>query len=115
MSHRSSYFYDSMEQLDRTFAGRSPATVTRATTPYQRGARRVDDCARKAARRAGLRLRNGGRRDAVATALADRRKSVVAADALYGATINLLLKVLEPVGVAVRFRGCVRLAACASR
>jgi cystathionine gamma-synthase/methionine-gamma-lyase len=40
---------------------------------------------------------------AVATALADRRKSVVAADALYGATISLLMKVLEPAGVAVRF------------
>ena len=40
---------------------------------------------------------------AVATALADRRKSVVAANALYGATISLLMKVLEPAGVAVRF------------
>ncbi len=40
---------------------------------------------------------------AVATALADRRKSVVAADALYGATIGLLMNVLEPAGVAVRF------------
>src|ERR1039458_2957545 len=40
---------------------------------------------------------------AVATALADRRKSVVAADALYGATISLLMNVLEPAGVAVRF------------
>jgi cystathionine beta-lyase/cystathionine gamma-synthase len=40
---------------------------------------------------------------AVTTALADRRKSVVAADALYGATISLLMKVLEPAGVGVRF------------
>src|SRR5690348_1475160 len=40
---------------------------------------------------------------AVTTALNDRRKSVVAANALYGATVSLLMKVLEPAGVAVRF------------
>ena len=40
---------------------------------------------------------------AVVTALADRRKSVVAANALYGATVSLLMNVLEPAGVAVRF------------
>jgi cystathionine gamma-synthase/methionine-gamma-lyase len=40
---------------------------------------------------------------AVATALNDRRKSIVAANALYGATVSLLMKVLEPSGVAVRF------------
>ncbi len=37
------------------------------------------------------------------TALADRRKSIVAANALYGATVGLLMNVLEPSGVAVRF------------
>ena len=36
-------------------------------------------------------------------ALADRRKSVVAANALYGATIGLLTRIVEPQGVAVRF------------
>jgi cystathionine gamma-synthase/methionine-gamma-lyase len=36
-------------------------------------------------------------------ALADRRKSVVAANATYGATVSLLMNVLEPLGVAVRF------------
>ena len=40
---------------------------------------------------------------AVMTALADRRKSIVAAGALYGATVSLLMNVLEPAGVAVRF------------
>jgi len=40
---------------------------------------------------------------AVETALADRRPSVVAAEALYGASVKLLLNVLEPRGVAVRF------------
>jgi cystathionine gamma-synthase/methionine-gamma-lyase len=40
---------------------------------------------------------------AVETALADRRPSIVAADALYGASTKLLMNVLEPRGVAVRF------------
>jgi cystathionine gamma-synthase/methionine-gamma-lyase len=40
---------------------------------------------------------------ALLAALADRRKSILAADALYGATVSLLMKVLEPAGIAVRF------------
>lgn len=40
---------------------------------------------------------------AIATALADRRKSVVAAGALYGASFGLLMNVFEPSGVSVRF------------
>jgi len=40
---------------------------------------------------------------AVLASLADRRKSVVAANATYGATVSLLMNVLEPMGVAVRF------------
>jgi len=39
---------------------------------------------------------------AIQTALTDRRKSVVAASALYGATLKLLLSVFEPMGVEVR-------------
>ncbi len=40
---------------------------------------------------------------AVNAALADRPKSVVAANALYGATVGLLTRIIEPQGVAVRF------------
>jgi cystathionine gamma-synthase/methionine-gamma-lyase len=40
---------------------------------------------------------------AVLTALTDRRRSIVAANAMYGATVSLLMQVLEPAGVAVRF------------
>jgi cystathionine beta-lyase/cystathionine gamma-synthase len=48
---------------------------------------------------------------ALLAALADRRKSILAADALYGATVSLLLSVLEPMGVAVRFVDVCDLAA----
>jgi cystathionine gamma-synthase/methionine-gamma-lyase len=40
---------------------------------------------------------------AVLAALADRRKSIVAANALYGATVSLLMNVMEPLGVEVAF------------
>ena len=40
---------------------------------------------------------------ALLAALTDRRKSVLAANALYGATISLLMNVFEPSGVSVRF------------
>ena len=40
---------------------------------------------------------------AVNTALVDRPKSVLSADALYGATINLFARVFEPLGVRVRY------------
>jgi cystathionine gamma-synthase/methionine-gamma-lyase len=48
---------------------------------------------------------------AIATALTDRRKSIVAANALYGATVGLLLNVLEPSGIEVRFADVCDLAA----
>jgi len=40
---------------------------------------------------------------AIHAALVDRRRSIVAAKALYGATIHLLVKILEPSGISVRF------------
>lgn len=40
---------------------------------------------------------------ALTAALLDRRKSIVAADALYGATIKLMMNVFAPFGVEVRF------------
>jgi cystathionine gamma-synthase/methionine-gamma-lyase len=40
---------------------------------------------------------------ALLAALADRRKSILAANALYGATVSLLLNVMQASGVEVRF------------
>ena len=45
---------------------------------------------------------------ALLAALTDRRKSVLAANALYGATTTLLTNVLEPHGRVGRFRGHLR-------
>ncbi len=40
---------------------------------------------------------------ALTIALLDRRKSVLAANAIYGATVQLLMRVMEPFGVTVNF------------
>src|ERR1700704_2364369 len=40
---------------------------------------------------------------ALLAAMNDRRKSIVAASALYGATTSLLCKVLEPLGIDIHF------------
>ncbi len=98
------YFYESMEQLDRIFAqeeqgycyGRyenpSNAALEELVTALENG----HGALACASGMAAVQM-------AVVTALADRRKSVVAANAVYGATVSLLMNVLEPTGVAVRF------------
>src|ERR1017187_8698703 len=40
---------------------------------------------------------------AILCALTDRRRSIVAANAMYGATVSLLMNVFEPLGVSVCF------------
>jgi len=100
----SSYVYDSMEQLDRIFAQEeagpcyasydnpSAAALEELVTSLENGHGAL-------ACSSGM----GAIHMAVLAALTDRRKSVVAANATYGATVSLLMKVLEPMGVAVRF------------
>ena len=99
-----SYFYDSMEQLDRIFGDEeegycyarydnpSNAALEELMTSLEGG-------------HGALACASGmtAIQMAVATALADRRKSIVAANATYGATVSLLMNVLEPQGVAIRF------------
>jgi cystathionine beta-lyase/cystathionine gamma-synthase len=98
------YFYESMEQLDRIFSQEeqgycyaryenpSNAALEELVTALENG----HGALACASGMAAVQM-------AVVTALADRRKSVVAANAVYGATVSLLLNVLEPTGVAVRF------------
>lgn len=52
---------------------------------------------------------------AVLAALADRRKSVLAANALYGASMGLLTDIIEPLGVEVSFVDICDLAQVESR
>ncbi|MBZ5578271.1 MAG: aminotransferase class I/II-fold pyridoxal phosphate-dependent enzyme [Acidobacteriia bacterium] len=99
-----SFFYESMEQLDRVFGqqekGYSYARYENPTTAALEELMTVLEGGHGslacASGMAALQM-------AVVTALADRRKSVIAANAMYGATVSLLLNVLEPTGVETRF------------
>ncbi len=99
-----SYFYDSMEQLDRIFAHEEQGYC------YSR----YDNPSNAALEELTASLENGhgalacasgmaAIHTAILAALNDRRKSIVAASATYGATVSILMNVLEPGGVAVRF------------
>ncbi|MBV9508185.1 MAG: aminotransferase class I/II-fold pyridoxal phosphate-dependent enzyme [Acidobacteriia bacterium] len=100
----SSYFYESMAQLDRVFGKEeqgfayaryenpSTAALEEVVTTLENGHGALA-CA------SGM----SAMHMALAAALADRPRSVVAANALYGASVSLLMQVLEPSGVAVRF------------
>jgi len=100
----SSYFYESMEQLDQIFGQEAQGPC------YAR----YDNPSAAALEELVCSLENGhgalacssgmaAIHTAMITALADRRKSVVAANASYGATVSLLMNVLAPMGVEVRF------------
>lgn len=100
----SSFFYESMEQLDRVFSREeagycyarydnpSSAALEELLTSLEGGHGTLTCGSGMAAIQMAL-----------VTALTDRRKSILAANALYGATVSLLMKVLEPTGVDVRF------------
>lgn len=103
----SSYFYGSMEQLDRIFSQEeegycyarydnpSTAALEEVITALEHG----HGALACASGMAAVQM-------AVVTALTDRRKSIVAANALYGATVGMLMNVWEPAGIAVRFVDC---------
>ncbi|MBI3698425.1 MAG: aminotransferase class I/II-fold pyridoxal phosphate-dependent enzyme [Acidobacteria bacterium] len=100
----SSYFYPEMDTLDRVFGGEIPGqNYSRYNNPTTNALEEQVAALEKgewaiacASGMAALHL-------ALAGALADRRRSVVAGPVLYGATIRLLTEILEPSGVAVHF------------
>ncbi len=99
-----SFFYENMEQLDRVFGREEPGfSYSRYDNPSNAALEEL--CSSLEDGHGALACSSGMAAIHVAllTALTDRRKSIVAADALYGATVNLLMKVLEPLGVEVRF------------
>jgi cystathionine gamma-synthase/methionine-gamma-lyase len=99
-----SYFYTNMERLDRVFGREEPGfSYSRYDNPTNQALEEL--CASLENGHGALACSSGMAAIHVAllTAFTDRPKSVVAANAMYGATMNLLMTVLEPMGVAVRF------------
>jgi cystathionine gamma-synthase/methionine-gamma-lyase len=100
----SSYFYESMEELDRVFGGDDPGyCYLRYDNPTNAA---LEELAAALEGGHGALACSSGMAAihmALLTALADRRKSVLAANAMYGATVSLLMNVMEASGVGVRF------------
>jgi len=99
-----SFFYESMEQLDRVFGREEPGfSYARYDNPTSAG---LEELAASLESGHGALACSSGMMAvhvALLSALADRRKSVVAANALYGATLGLLMNVLEPMGIPTHF------------
>ncbi len=100
----SSFFYETTEELDRVF-GMEQAGYCYSRYDNPTAAALEELLAALEGGHGALACASGmaALQMAVETALADRRPSVVAAEALYGASTKLLLNVLEPRGVEVRF------------
>jgi cystathionine beta-lyase/cystathionine gamma-synthase len=111
----SSYFYDSMEQLDRIF-GQEEEGYCYARYDNPSAAALEELLCTLEGGHGALACASGmaALQMAVTTALVDRPRSIVAANALYGATVGMLMNVLEPSGVAVRFVDPTDLAALAA-
>jgi cystathionine gamma-synthase/methionine-gamma-lyase len=100
----SSFFYESMEQLDRIFAREEQGfCYARYENPSNSALEEL--LASLEGGHGALACSTGmsAIHMAITTALADRRRSVVAASALYGATVGMLMNVFEPMGTAVHF------------
>jgi len=98
------YFYESMERLDRIFGQEEEGfCYSRYDNPSAAALEELM-CALEGGHTA-LACASGmaAVQMAVTAALVDRPRSIVAANALYGATVGMLMNVLEPAGVAVRF------------
>ncbi len=100
----SSFFYDTMEELADVFADRRPGeTYSRMGNPSTSALEEqvatlegTDGAFATASGMAAVHL-------ALMASLLDRRQSIVAANVLYGGSLELLRSVLRPSGIEVRF------------
>jgi cystathionine gamma-synthase/methionine-gamma-lyase len=99
-----SYISGSMEELDRVMGHTEPGySYGRYDNPTNAA---LEEQARALESGFGALACSSGMtalQMAIAAALTDRRRSIVAAGALYGATVGLLMNILEPSGCQVRF------------
>ena len=106
------YVYDSMEELDRIFAGEQEGqSYGRYDNPTRNAladlVNELESGAGAIACASGMSAIHLG----LLAALLDRPKRVVASNALYGATTNLLMSVFAPMGVEITLADVCDLAA----
>lgn len=107
-----SFYYDSAEKLDRIFGHEEEGyCYARYDNPTNAALEELVTALEGGAGTLACASGMAALQIAIETALTDRRRAIVAADALYGATIKLLVQVLEPAGVEVRFVDICDLAA----
>jgi cystathionine gamma-synthase/methionine-gamma-lyase len=108
----STFLYDEMERLDRVFGREEPGdSYSRYGNPTNAALEELVTALEGGSGSLACASGMAAIQIAVLTALVDRPKSVVAASALYGATIGVLGKVFEPLGVEVAYVDICDLAA----
>src|SRR5688500_18596990 len=106
----SSYFYDSMAQLDRIFAREEEGySYSRYDNPTNAALEQLVSSLESGHGAMACASGMSALQTAVTAALSDRRKSIVAANAMYGASVSLLMNVFEPLGISVRFADVIDL------
>jgi cystathionine beta-lyase/cystathionine gamma-synthase len=96
----SSYFYNDIDQLDRVFANEtSGQSYARYGNPTNDALEELIASLESGAGALACSSGMAAVHMAVNTALTDRRRVLLAANALYGATLSMLAKVLEPAGI----------------
>jgi cystathionine gamma-synthase/methionine-gamma-lyase len=106
------YLYDEMEQLDRVFGREVPGySYSRYDNPTNAALEELVTALENGHGSLACASGMAAIQIALLTALVDRPKSIVAANALYGATISVLGKVFEPLNVDVAYVDICDLAA----
>lgn len=100
----SSYFYNDAEQLDRVFGHEeSGFAYARYDNPTNAALEEVLTALEGGHGALACASGMAALQIAITSALMDRRRSILSATALYGATIKLLMNVFEPMGIEVHW------------
>jgi cystathionine gamma-synthase/methionine-gamma-lyase len=99
-----SYVYDNVEDLDRVFGREMPGqSYSRYNNPTNEALEELMTALESGAGALACSSGMSAIQTALTVALGDRRRSIVAAESLYGATVSMLMKVLAPSGVDIHF------------
>jgi cystathionine beta-lyase/cystathionine gamma-synthase len=99
-----SYYYDDVADLDRVFANQlAGPNYSRHGNPTNEALEELCTTLESGAGALACSSGMAALNLAITAALLDRKRVILAASALYGATINMLMKVLEPSGIETVF------------
>ena len=99
-----SFFYDDIADLDRVFGNEIPGqSYSRYGNPTTDALEELVTALEGGSGALACASGMAALHMAISTALLDRRKSIVAGNLLYGATLAMLMKVFEPAGVNIVF------------